>query len=333
MKIIARVQSPNFLIYSGIFLVTQLAGVLLGLVICYVLQDFIGGFIRVALVNSLLLGGALVGSCWFIQKMMFRMKIVYSLAISFTLLSGTGISSLLLLLYREPVLFLYYSRGLFAFLLVNFLFITALYVISAGFIIYREILLVRERAIATERDLKNRMEQKMLVSKVNPHFLFNTLNMICNLLKQPQKAETALLNLSDLLRHNLEQSEKDTIPVSQEIDNVRKYLELQQLRFDGRLEFSIAGNADFPVPPLVIQPLVENCIKHNIREVERLRIEVTITREGNRGSIRVADSERKLVPSMTGRGQGLIMTKKRIENMNGVFSIENGEVVVSFQLR
>ncbi len=56
------------------------------------------------------------------------------------------------------------------------------------------------------------MEMKLLSSKVNPHFLFNTLNMVLNLLKQPEKAETAILDLSDLLRHNLEQSEKRLSP-------------------------------------------------------------------------------------------------------------------------
>ena len=80
----------------------------------------------------------------------------------------------------------------------------------------------KEKALSDEISLKNQMEMKLLSSKVNPHFLFNTLNMILTLLKKPDKAELAILNLSDLLRQNLEYSEKKSISIKDEIENVRK---------------------------------------------------------------------------------------------------------------
>ncbi|MBD3243983.1 MAG: hypothetical protein GF331_25545 [Chitinivibrionales bacterium] len=330
--IAGRVGPLNALIYSTIFLVTQVAGLLLSLVICFVLQDFIWGFVRMALMNSLILGSSLVGSCYLTQKLAAKMKIVYIAALTVPLILGVSVISFLVVLYLEPALFIYYDRGAFAFLFVNLLFILALHVISSGLIFYREVMVTKEKAIGTERYLKNQMELQLLSSKVNPHFLFNTLNMILTLLKQPEKAETAILNLSDLLRHNLEQSEKGRISAQEEIENVRKYLEIQALRFGDKLHYSIEGDAGFEIPPLIIQPLVENSIKHNIKDVARLNIQVQLQRDGIRNTIRVFDSERKLDPSMLDKGQGLAVTRKRVESSNGTFAVRDGGIEISFGL-
>jgi two-component system LytT family sensor kinase len=195
--------------------------------------------------------------------------------------------------------------------------------------IYREITNEKERTIEKERDLKNRMEMQLLSSKVNPHFLFNTLNMIITLLKQPDKAERAILNLSDLLRENLEQTGKQSVDIGTELENVLKYLELQKLRFDDKLHYEISGSGSFTLPPLIIQPLVENCIKHNIQHVNHLDITVTIE-QNPANTITIFDSERRVDESMLGKGNGLSITKKRVENANGVFMIKNGGITISF---
>ena len=322
----------NLAVYGVIFSVTQITGLLLSLIICFILQDFIWGFVRLSLFNSLLLGCTLIGSCWLSQKLLFRIRTGFLVLISLSLILGVGIISFVLLVFFEPAMFIYYNRGALSFLFINFLFIITLYIISSGLIIYREILLEKEKTIGMERELKNRMEMKLLSSKVSPHFLFNTLNMILNLLKQPEKAETAILNLSDLLRNTLENSEKTTIPLRQEIDNVRKYLELQKLRFGEKLTFSISADTDFPIPPLIIQPLIENSIKHNIRNVRFLEVSVSCIRNGNRGTIIIMDSEKKVGSPMLNTGQGLTLTKKRVENSEGTFLFNNGGIEISFNL-
>jgi len=330
MKIIKQIISPNALFYFSIFLVTQITGLLLSLVICFILQDFTWGFVRMALINSFILGVALIGGCFVSQRLVFKMKIYYIVAISFSLVLGIGIISFFIVLFLEPALFIYYDRGAFSFLFINLLFIIALHIISSGLIIYREIMVENEKTIGTERDLKNQMEMRLLSSRINPHFLFNTLNMILNLLKQPAKAETAILNLSDLLRENLEQSEKQGISVKQELGNVKKYLEIQKLRFEERLQYEINGDAEFTIPPLIIQPLVENSIKHNMQKVSRLAIEILISRDNGRNTITIMDSEKAVDASMLDRGQGLTITKKRVENSNGTFLIKNGGIEISF---
>ncbi len=327
-----KINSPNVLFYSSIFMVTQITGFLLSLVICFILKDFTWGFVRMALINSFILGFSLMGGCYLTQRFMFKMKIVYIILISFSLVFGISIISFFIVLFMEPTVFIYYDRGAFSFLIINFLFIIGLYIIGSGLIIYREIMLEKEKIIGNERYLKNQMEMKLLSSRVNPHFLFNTLNMILTLLKQPVKAETAILNLSDLLRQNLEQSDKMSIPVQQEIENVRKYLEIQKLRFGERLHYEIKGEAEFAIPPLIIQPLVENSIKHNIQNVSQLTIEILLSQDNGRNGITIMDSVKALHPSMIDQGQGLTITKKRIENSNGVFFIKNGGIEISFSL-
>jgi len=332
MKIIRQIASLNVVFYSSIFMVTQITGLLLSLVICFILKDFTWGFVRMALINSFILGLALIGGCYFSQKLVFKIKTIYSVAISFSLVLGIGIISFFIVLYLEPTLFIYYNRGAFSFLFINFLFIIALQSIGSGLIIYREVMVEKEKTIGNERNLKNQMEMKLLSSRINPHFLFNTLNMILTLLKQPAKAEMAILNLSDLLRENLEQSDKTSIPIKQELSNVEKYLEIQKLRFDEKLYYEIKGDVDFPIPPLIIQPLVENSIKHNMQKVSHLTIEILISQETGRNRITVIDSERALLPSMLDQGRGLTITRKRVENSNGTFLIKNGGVEVSFSL-
>ncbi|MFC1476391.1 sensor histidine kinase [Fibrobacterota bacterium] len=207
----------------------------------------------------------------------------------------------------------------------------ALYIISSGLIIYREIMVEKEKTIGDERHLKNQMEMKLLSSKVNPHFLFNTLNMILNLLKKPETAEMAILNLSDLLRNNLENSEKKVISVKDEVDNVRKYLEIQKLRFKEKLHYTISGGEEFYIPPLIIQPLIENSIKHNISRVKKLEIQVNIFKHNNHNVITILDSEKAMNESMLHKGQGLTITKKRIENSGGTFAVANGGIEISFE--
>jgi len=112
-----------------------------------------------------------------------------------------------------------------------------------------------------------RAEIKRLQSQINPHFLFNSLNTIVSLCRtNAEKARELILELSTYLRRNLRQN-MGLIPVAQELQQVKSYLSIEQARFGDRIRVSIdmeEGCQDWPVPPLIIQPLVENAIKHGI---------------------------------------------------------------------
>jgi LytS/YehU family sensor histidine kinase len=122
---------------------------------------------------------------------------------------------------------------------------------------------------------------RSLETQLNPHFLFNALNSIAELIHQDQnKAETAILKVSTFLRNTMD--EKALIPLSDELRNVRHYIELENIRFSDRIQMEIGD--DMPrveVPKFSIQLLVENAIKHGFKDKEVLNISLMYNKANN----------------------------------------------------
>lgn len=113
----------------------------------------------------------------------------------------------------------------------------------------------------------SRAHVSLMVSQIQPHFLYNALNTIKYLArKDPPAAERAIINFSNYLRTNMDSITKDSpVPFSTELSHVKNYVDIELLRFGDkiRVEYDIAVSA-FSVPPLSVQPLVENAIKHGV---------------------------------------------------------------------
>jgi len=111
-----------------------------------------------------------------------------------------------------------------------------------------------------------------LETQLNPHFLFNSLNSIAELVHiDSYKAEEAILKVSSFLRNTME--EKALIPLQKEIDNVKEYVELENIRFDGKIHLIIIGDIPaWEVPKFSIQLIVENAIKHGVNPDKRLLV-------------------------------------------------------------
>lgn len=111
-------------------------------------------------------------------------------------------------------------------------------------------------------------EGKVLRAQMNPHFVFNALNSIRALITEdPQKAKKGINQLSKLLRSSLLTDRKKTIPLSEELETIADYLALEKIRYEDRLEWEIRGDAQVKkaqIPPMLLQTLVENSIKHGI---------------------------------------------------------------------
>ncbi len=124
-----------------------------------------------------------------------------------------------------------------------------------------------------------RARLQALRMQLHPHFLFNTLHSVSGLIdSQPTVARQIIVRLGDLLRRSLRDSGSDLVPLGREIDFVRNYLEIQQLRFPDRLRFAIEIEPavhDAMVPGLILQPLAENAVVHGASEEEE-RVQVTI---------------------------------------------------------
>ena len=119
-----------------------------------------------------------------------------------------------------------------------------------------------------QKHLLNKAELSVLQAKINPHFLFNALNTIHALIRiEPTHARELLVKFSDYFRNNIIHN-GCFITLEKELDQVMAYLELEKARFGNRLsvEFDVPEQLDIEVPPLIIQPLIENAIKHGIFE-------------------------------------------------------------------
>ncbi|MEM7152405.1 MAG: histidine kinase [Myxococcota bacterium] len=133
-----------------------------------------------------------------------------------------------------------------------------------------------------------------LQAKVNPHFLFNALNTVATLAEEDSEAAVeAVERLSALLRYSLEGAERGQVSLRRELDAVRSYLALEELRFGERLSSRVDvddGVESVDVPPFLIQPLVENAVKHGIAaRREGGKVWVQVTAEGDNLRFQVRD--------------------------------------------
>lgn len=121
--------------------------------------------------------------------------------------------------------------------------------------------------LSLEKTVKE-LELKTIKSHINPHFIFNSLNSIRALVDEnPKRARTAITELSNILRSSLQVEKMETVPLKKELDIVRDYLALEQMRFEERLKVEMVIDEDTleqPLPPMMLQTLVENAIKHGI---------------------------------------------------------------------
>jgi len=164
---------------------------------------------------------------------------------------------------------------------------------------------------------------QVLKTQLQPHFLFNTLHAIVTLLDEDTlSAEDMLLRLSELLRAFLEDYDGQEISLRRELELLELYLGIQRRRFKDRLETRIyvAPDAlDAAVPSLVLQPLVENAIRHGIgRNVGEDRVEIDCRREGGHLLIEVRNGNSTLgQPSEGGHGIGVANTRLRLRELYG----------------
>lgn len=133
-----------------------------------------------------------------------------------------------------------------------------------------------------------------LASRIHPHFLFNTLNSIASLIpSDPKRAEDTVGKLASLLRFALAGNQNGLVALSQEVKIVRDYLEIERTRFGPRLRYTIdvpAALDEIKIPPLALQTLVENSIKHVVAQrAEGATIQVIGTGEGDRVRLQVID--------------------------------------------
>ncbi len=172
------------------------------------------------------------------------------------------------------------------------------------------------------RVLKREAELRALKFQVNPHFMFNSLNAIAALTSsEPEQARRMCLLLSDFLRASLQMGDRQSVSLREELDLVRGYLEVERVRFQERLQ--VRENVEeeclgAQFPPLLLQPLVENAIKHGVAGLEDGgEITLEVRRDSDRLCVAVENPFDPAIESQPGSGRGLGIVEDRIRAFAG----------------
>lgn len=199
------------------------------------------------------------------------------------------------------------------------------------FLIKRRIQVIRKEAGLRQKVLET--EMAALRAQMNPHFIFNCISAIDNLIQNDEKdkATTYLSTFAKLIRHVLDSSKNEVVPFYKDFDTIRLFIELERLRSNNKFDYKLAASSeliegDYKVPPMLIQPFIENAIHHGLRNkpgqngfleiaahVEKDLIIYSITDNGV-GRARAAELNRINRPEHN--SYGIQISRDRIKNFN-----------------
>ncbi len=257
---------------------------------------------------------------WFLLKRRFARYIIYSIL---SIIIASFLHRLLIHSYLSDLLFPGWERGDF-WTMYKFLQSAMIITSPAIFIIG---LAVMSRWVSSERKaemLRNgkvKAELSYLRSQINPHFFFNTLNNLYGLaLKKSDKTPEVVLKLSELMSYILYEADHDRIALSKEIDQIERYVGLEQIRYGNRftVDMEVLGDIDaLEIPPLLLLPFVENSFKHGVNKSSRdgaisIRIEMQERDFHFRVSNKVIANQRPPIDTSGHNGLGIANVRKRL---------------------
>lgn len=229
--------------------------------------------------------------------------------------------------------------------LINILIINALItiviniiliIIFEAWIFYRERLFTEKRALELQEEI-TKIKFEILKNQINPHFLFNSLNTLSILIKRDSaKAQQFIEEFSKIYRYVLETIEKPLVSLEEELDFCYSYFFLQKIRFGDKISFSINISAEYMnsmLPPLSLQTVIENALKHN-QSSDKSPLEIKIfTKDNNIVVENMIAKKSFAIKSSTGTGQkNLIKRYKIVSNFVPEFLVKNESYIVKLPL-
>jgi two-component system, LytTR family, sensor kinase len=202
--------------------------------------------------------------------------------------------------------------------IVSVVLFLAVWSFSTALQVNRQLRSTERRALQAERD-KTSAELSFLKAQINPHFLFNTLNNIYSLsILKSEQTPNAILKLSDILHYITDEVQNDLVPLKSEVDCVKNYIELQQLRLTDKVDvrLNVRGEiAGKQLAPLLFMTFIENAFKYGISSHERCTIDIEIAAEER--SVAFSCRNKILVKNATEErtGIGISNAKKRLDHL------------------
>jgi two-component sensor histidine kinase len=254
-----------------------------------------------------------------IEKVLPKMLIavvVSSIVCSLIVMGGVELFDL----RPEKILKLPFSKRLVVSTLDNGLFLVPWVLIYYS---YHYVEKSRRQQVSTLKleSLVKELELKTIKAHINPHFIFNALNSIRALIDEnPARARNAITELSNILRSSMQAEKLETVSFEKELNIVKDYLALEYIRFEDRLkiEYEIDEDTlDQPVPPMMLQTLVENAIKHGVsKQMTGGLVKISSDFKGNHHELVILNTGR-LNGGMNGDGFGLVSTRNRLQLLFG----------------
>lgn len=199
-------------------------------------------------------------------------------------------------------------------------------IIWGAMLYFLAVFIESKKRVKIESKAKKEAQLQTLRYQLNPHFMFNSLNTISAYIHtKPDVADQVLHNLADVLRYSLDTAEKTQVSLAEELTMINTYLAIEETRFGDRL--TLIKNIDesllsLPIPPLLLQPIVENAIKH-CGQQKTLTIEINIQQQANKMHITVQDNglgfSQDVLQKKHGKGIGLKNLVERIEQLPNAF--------------
>lgn len=173
-----------------------------------------------------------------------------------------------------------------------------------------------KRVLELQEDLKN-SEIKNIQQNIQPHFLFNSLNSISSLtLSEPEEAQKMVVKLSEFLRHSVVKNQKMFVTLKEELEQINRYLAIEQIRFSHRLKFILTHdeeNNPLDIPAMLLQPLIENAIKYGLYgQTGKTEIHMSCIREGNYLVVQITNPVDENHTVKKGTGFGLNSIRKKL---------------------
>ncbi len=229
---------------------------------------------------------------------------------------------------------LFYSSTLLWRFTVGTLLIVIIIILNYAFVFYNN--LTKKVISESKFDLLiAEAELKSLKYQINPHFIFNSLNSISSLtISNPEKAQEMAINLSEFLRKILAGNDVKKISLEEELKNIELYLKIEKVRFEERLEFNLNLLEEcnsLQLPNMILQPLIENCIKHGVYESsETININLSCKRNNNYLEINISNNYDSNFANKKGEGIGLQNINSRLKliyNKSNLISIKKRDNV------